>query len=34
MTAISIAVVGWAEFLDYPKYVWKLEQAWVAVPLS
>jgi hypothetical protein len=23
---ISIATVGWREFLDYPKYVWQLEQ--------
>ena len=26
LSAISIAVVGWRGFLDYPKYVWKLEQ--------
>jgi hypothetical protein len=26
MAAVSIAVVGWPEFLDYPKYVWRLEQ--------
>jgi hypothetical protein len=23
---ISIATVGWREFLDYPRYVWQLEQ--------
>ncbi len=26
MVAISIAVVGWHGFLDYPGYVWRLEQ--------
>jgi hypothetical protein len=26
MLVISIAVVGWCELLDYPRYVWKLEQ--------
>jgi hypothetical protein len=26
MAAISIAVVGWRGFLDYPGYVWRLEQ--------
>jgi hypothetical protein len=26
VTAVSIAVVGWREFLEYPKYVWGLEQ--------
>ena len=26
MAAISIAVVGWRGFLDYPLYVWRLEQ--------
>jgi Glycosyltransferase family 87 len=25
-SAASIVVVGWREFFDYPKYVWKLEQ--------
>ena len=26
MAVVSIAVVGWHGFLDYPKYVWRLEQ--------
>lgn len=26
MAAISIAVIGWRGFLDYPRYVWRLEQ--------
>jgi Glycosyltransferase family 87 len=26
MAAVSIGVVGWRGFLDYPTYVWKLEQ--------
>jgi hypothetical protein len=26
MAVVSIAVIGWRGFLDYPKYVWKLEQ--------
>jgi hypothetical protein len=26
MTAVSIAVIGWRGMLDYPKYVWQLEQ--------
>jgi hypothetical protein len=27
LVAISIAVVGWHVFVEYPKYVWRLEQA-------
>ena len=26
MAAVSIAVIGWRGFLDYPRYVWRLEQ--------
>jgi hypothetical protein len=26
LAGVSVAVVGWRGFLDYPKYVWKLEQ--------
>ncbi len=26
MAAVSISVVGWRGFLDYPQYVWRLEQ--------
>src|SRR5258708_15944395 len=26
MAGVSIAVVGWREFLDYPGYIWRLEQ--------